>query len=132
MHDVYVPSSYVFNLEGPVNFILITIDRNSIDTMQGNTTGEWFLVYEINMVIGYWAKSILPNLVSGADTIRWGGAFTPSSNDTRSQMGSGQFRNGQRQITCYMRQVTYDETITRDTISMIWIHILGLWFLVRR
>ncbi|CDP11379.1 unnamed protein product [Coffea canephora] len=34
---------------------------------------QWLLVFEFNTVIGYWPNSILPNLASGADTLRWGG-----------------------------------------------------------
>nr|XP_027090539.1 uncharacterized protein LOC113711579 [Coffea arabica] len=120
------PGFVVLSRDMPLDYAFPSIsqpEEQQYDSLIGlalvNGTGEWLLVFEFNTVIGYWPNSILPNLASGAETIRWGGqVFTPPSDDTSSQMGSGLFRNGQRRITCYMRQVTYDETISPDKSSL--------------
>ncbi|KAL3498695.1 hypothetical protein ACH5RR_041427 [Cinchona calisaya] len=67
--------------------------------------GYWLFYLNRNLLIGYWPSLIFTSLVNGEDNVLWGGqVFTPTQ-DTSPPMGSSTFINGQKQQTCYMRQI---------------------------
>ncbi|KAM7459801.1 hypothetical protein LguiA_036216 [Lonicera macranthoides] len=65
----------------------------------------WWLTINENTNVGYWPNELFTSMNSTfGDTIRWGGqVFSPTSNSP--PMGSGLFKNGNYNKTCYMRQV---------------------------
>ncbi|KAK4429539.1 hypothetical protein Salat_1254500 [Sesamum alatum] len=74
--------------------------------------GWWLAVGPNYDFIGYWPVTLFNSIQDHADSLRFGGqVFTPSANDIRPQMGSGIFKNGEYDQTCYIRRIRVaDET----------------------
>ncbi|XP_050238272.1 uncharacterized protein LOC126687757 [Mercurialis annua] len=76
------------------------------DVSQDKETGAWWLGINKEYIVGYWPKEIFTSLNQFADTLRWGGEiFTPSSEDSSPQMGSGLFQNTNYDSTCFVQQI---------------------------
>ncbi|XP_050217709.1 uncharacterized protein LOC126668562 [Mercurialis annua] len=76
------------------------------DVSQDKETGAWWLGINREYIVGYWPNEIFTSLNQFADTLRWGGEiFTPSSEDSSPQMGSGLFQNTNYDSTCFVQKI---------------------------
>ncbi|KAK2979588.1 hypothetical protein RJ640_020080 [Escallonia rubra] len=68
--------------------------------------GWWLHMNPGNILLGMWPGEIFSGLENAADFIEWGGqVYTPLSDNISPPMGSGTFKNGQYDKSCYMRNV---------------------------
>ncbi|KAK9226958.1 hypothetical protein WN943_012006 [Citrus x changshan-huyou] len=85
LYGYNVPRFRASPQRNPVNFIL----RNEF-CMKNLNTGDWWLQYNFEELIGYWPKQLFTGLQSSNREIAWGGAVYSESSPS-PVMGSGRF-----------------------------------------
>ncbi|XP_042509873.1 uncharacterized protein LOC122085486 [Macadamia integrifolia] len=113
-----------FNANVPLDFVFTNISQSMgeqfdvrLGVYQHNITKVWnFVIGDEEELIGYWPADIFSHLSIEADYIRWGGqVYSPNSEQHSAQMGSGVWRDGWYQETCYFRRVIdLDATYTPE------------------
>ncbi|KAJ7555996.1 hypothetical protein O6H91_05G067900 [Diphasiastrum complanatum] len=71
-------------------------------------TGNWWMAYGQNSVVGYWPAELFPHLRSYATMIEWGGEVVntrPGGKHTATQMGSGHFPEQGFSQASYIRNI---------------------------
>ncbi|KAK1300789.1 hypothetical protein QJS10_CPB13g00149 [Acorus calamus] len=75
----------VSSAEAHVNELTLSIFQDE------NTRDWWLTVGRVQEAVGYWPKSLFPNLSSKANKVIWGGVASSNQNQPTPPMGSGQF-----------------------------------------
>ncbi|GAB4842374.1 hypothetical protein Ancab_012344 [Ancistrocladus abbreviatus] len=74
-----------------------------------DVTGVWWLRVQ-DALLGYWPAELFPDLLSGANTVRWGGQIyntLVAGRHTATRMGSGLFPGEGYRKASYMSQMLY-------------------------
>ncbi|TXG57074.1 hypothetical protein EZV62_018387 [Acer yangbiense] len=68
-------------------------------------TGNWWLVVENRISIGYWPKELFTHLNDGASFVQYGGWTYNSPDGLSPPMGSGRFASGNLKQSCFFAQI---------------------------
>ncbi|CAH9128397.1 unnamed protein product, partial [Cuscuta epithymum] len=81
------------------------------------SAGDWVLNFNEEENLGMWTKSIFSTMSESAAQLRFGGeCFKPQGQEYSPQMGSGRFKNGQYDKTCYMRRLFYFDPVYGNNV----------------
>ncbi|KAL5705941.1 hypothetical protein ACHQM5_024165 [Ranunculus cassubicifolius] len=68
-------------------------------------TGNWWLLFNNEIAVGYWPKEIIPELHAGAYLVAWGGLAVGIPKGESPPMGNGHRPNRNFTTACYMNKV---------------------------
>ncbi|RAL48122.1 hypothetical protein DM860_005546 [Cuscuta australis] len=122
------PGFVVFSNKIPLDYPFPNMSQfegDQFDTTIDSTWGDWVLSVD-EETLGIWTTPIFSSMASAATQLRFGGeCFKPEGQDTSPEMGSGRFNNGQYDKTCYMRRVSYYDSIYGSNVvsdDMVQLH----------
>ncbi|VFQ91578.1 unnamed protein product [Cuscuta campestris] len=130
-YNNHCPGFVVFSNKIPLDYPFPNMSQfegdqfdTTIDVFQ-SASGDWVLSVD-EETLGIWTAPIFSSMTSAATQLRFGGeCFKPEGQDTSPEMGSGRFSNGQYDKTCYMRRVSYYDSIYGSNVvsdDMVQLH----------
>ncbi|OVA01245.1 protein of unknown function DUF239 [Macleaya cordata] len=127
----YTPSAPLTNTstyEGPQ----FTVD---VKVYQDRQKGDWWLVYERNIYVGYWPNSLFPLFVAGGSYLYWGGHVQAGGDGVTPRMGSGHFPDGDYHHSCYFNRIQYvdgsNSTVDPNEDKIVKINQCETWHRVK-
>jgi hypothetical protein len=78
--------------------------------LQDPSTGNWWMQFGDNHLVGYWPASLFTHLAASASMLEWGGEVVnsrPGGHHTATSMGSGQFPGKGFAQASYLRNIKY-------------------------
>lgn len=92
--------SLVSSYNGPQQEITLTISRDPV-------SGDWWVRMgkAQEVPVGYWPKSMFPNIANGADSVQCGGVVAYPKGEKGPPMGSGHFPEEGSKKAAYVKDV---------------------------
>ena len=98
-------SRTTYNLDTRIR-ISGTIPAYILLLVQDPNSQNWVLtVFEDDIVVGYWPKELVPQLLNGAGYVGWGGLAKEGKDGTSPPMGSGHKPDGNFNRATYFKHI---------------------------